>query len=154
MAIYSQTMYFGHLINDSPAWIVWTLQSNLIIIITYHFLKQRHKIWLLCTHKKRQFFSKPLPKLGNTCIWLNLQGLNLLTVKYEMISPWITTPIWKISIMIKLHKVVNAKKGAIKSYEYMYVCMVNHFIATESLLAKLIPGCQTYECMEISFLTE
>lgn len=36
----------------------------------------------------------------------------------------------------------------------MYVCMVNHFIATESLLAKLIPGFQTYECMEISFLTE
>lgn len=52
----SQTMYSGHLINDSPAWIAWTIQFNLIILITYHLLKKRLKIWLLCTHRERQIF--------------------------------------------------------------------------------------------------
>lgn len=90
----------------SPTWLLWLPTIS---------LNRDTKFDYCVPIKKRQFFSKPLPKLGNTCIWLNLQGLNLLTVKYEMISPWITTPIWKIFIMIKLHKVVNAKKGAIKS---------------------------------------
>lgn len=58
----------------SPTWLLWLPTISL----------NRYTKFDYCVPiKKRQFFSKPLPKLGNTCIWLNLQGLNLLTVKWN-----------------------------------------------------------------------